>query len=159
MRRTVLAAAVLLLTACGTSPVTGLSPAPTPATVAGDLAVSFQLAFPPGFWEPGGHGYRIELHCPSMGVHDEPAANRFDITTEAPARTDTVYFRNFGASTGVLLPIDTRYIHPDTPTAVAVTLVGLTEDAVARALDDCAGTVVYDGLGPFDLSPVEPFSP
>jgi len=141
------------VTGCGNG---SLTPANVAAEPGGGLAISFSRAFPPDFWEPGGHAYRLVITCPSQSVG--PPVVRFDVSTDA-ARAGTVYLRFDGTGRNLLSPADLASVHPDDTTIAVVTLAGMTESGAEEARAACEGTVVYDGLDPEPLEPGPPFSP
>ena len=143
----------LALSACGSE---SLTPANVAAEPGGTFAVSFTRTFPPGFWEPGSHAYRMVITCPAQQVG--PPVVRFEVSEEAPA-SGTVYLRFDGPGRHVLSPADLTAVNPDDTTVAVVTLAGMTEAAAEETREDCDGTVVYDGLDPESLEPGQPFTP
>lgn len=134
----------------------GLSPANVASEPGGTLAVSFTRTFPPEFWEPGEHGYRMVLVCPAQNLG--PPVVRFDVTADAP-RHGTVYLRFDGPGRQPLSPADVPAVHPADTTIAVVTLAGMTESAAEAAQSDCDGSIVQDGSDAEPLEPGEPFSP
>lgn len=143
---------IVLVTAC--SP--GLSPAPVAAEPGGTFAVSFSRAFPPGFWEPGDHAYRLVVECPSQRL--APPVVRFTVDPAAPS-VGTSYLRFDGVSTTVLSPADLPGVNPSDATEAVVTLVGMSEVEADEARSGCSGTVIWDGLDPEPLDAGAVFSP
>lgn len=152
----VLSAIVVLaitLSACGSG---SLTPANVAAEPGGTFAVSFTRTFPPGFWEPGSHAYRLVITCPAQQVG--PPVVRFEVSDEAPV-SGTVYLRFDGPGRHILSPADLAAVNPNDTTVAAVTLAGMTDSAAEEARAECDGTVVYDGLDPESLEPGPPFTP
>lgn len=143
----------VVLSACGGG---SLSPANVAAEPGGTFAVSFTRTFPPEFWEPGPHAYRLVITCPARQVG--PPVVRFEVSEDAPS-SGTVYLRFDGPGRSILSPADLAAVNPDDTTVAVVTLAGMNEIAAEEAREDCDGTVVYDGLDPESLEPGPPFSP
>ena len=153
MRNPLVVPLVLVAVACGGPELTPANVAPEPAGV---LAVSFTRTFPPGFWTPGDHAYRLIVECPTQRV--APAVVRFLVDDEAQQQ-GTVFLRIDGPGRHVLSPSDLRSVHPDDTTVAVVTIAGMTESDAEAARTGCNATVVYDGLDPDSLDAGAPFSP
>jgi hypothetical protein len=152
-RRTlVLLSLGLVLAGCGDS----LTPANVAREPGGTLAVSFSRTFPPGFWTPGDHAYRLVITCPAQ--HVGPPVAGFTVRDDA-RRMGTVYLRIDGAGSRLLAPSDLGAVHPDDTTVAVITLAGMTESAAEEARAACTASIVYDGLDPETLEPGSPFSP
>lgn len=157
MRRVVvrIVGAALLVSACGTS-LTVVEP---PAEPGGTLAVPFTLEYEPGHWAPGRHAYRLTLSCPQLGAAIEPSVLRLDVDPAQQLFDERVWLRFDGPSTSPMSPSNLASIHPDQATGAVMTLVGLTPNDAARAITDCAATIVFDGNDPEELGAGDPFTP
>lgn len=134
----------------------GLSPANVAPEPGGTLAVSFTRTFPPGFWEPGEHGYRMVLVCPAQNLG--PPVIRFQVTDDAPQH-GTVYLRFDGPGRLPLSPADVPSVNPADTTVAVVTLAGMTQSDAEAASAGCTGSIVHDGSDAEPLEPGRPFSP
>lgn len=118
--------------------------------------MSFTRSFPPDFWSPGDHAYRMVVVCPTQRIG--PPVVRFVVDPDAPL-LGTVYLRFDGPGRHLMAPADLGPVNPADTTVAVVTLAGMTEQDVEEARAECDASIVYDGLDPEPLEPGAPFSP
>ena len=155
--------ATFFLTACSST----ASPQPTytvlptaiqPETLPGTWAVPFGTGFRAGFWSVGIHRYSITVDCPSSTQDIEGVWNSFEVTEETAIDPNPIFLRLSGLSAGPLFPLGIRTINPAQETVAYVTLLGLDENGVQDAINECQIFMFFDDQDtPFQLLPLEPY--
>ncbi len=141
--------------------ITPLPTAVPPESLPGSWAVSFQHAFPAGFWPLGIHRYGFLINCPELDQEDFSSELRdFEVTEEAILHPEPVYIRVGGLGIG-LFALSANAVHPDQETIAAITILGISreEAAIAAESPDCVALFGYDRFPPVELVPQEPFQP
>lgn len=159
----------IILSACGSQATPTATPIPTATAVAtptnvpqiepGEWAVAFQFEAPSDLWAVGPHRYRIQLHCPEILEDRVTEWIYFDVTEDVELLPTPVYFRMEGLSTGQLDEINLLDVHPQQENIAVVTLIGLTEDNVDLAVQNCAVFFRWDNDFIRVMEPQEPFLP
>ena len=158
----------LALAACGADekgdedtpapPATEAPPAPTPLPTAvppdsaeiGNWAITFRYDFPDAFWVPGDHTYGFVIFCPGQVFDYNGEWIFFRVTENEIPQSFPIYLRLSGLS---LEPFRSAYldenrINPDQATAAVVHLVGLSEEQVEKAREDCEILLAWDRSPP-----------
>lgn len=155
----------MIVSACGTqstpisTPIPTVPPTNVPQTERGDWALAFQFEIPPDLWAVGPHRYRIQVHCPDILEDFTTDWIYFDVVEDVQLQPSPVYLRLDGLSTGQLDPINLKDIHPQQESIAVISLIGLTEENIDLAIENCACLFRWDNDFIRVMEPQEPFLP
>lgn len=131
------------------------------SAVGGSWAVTFRLDFPENYWLPGDHSFGFLIECPDLAYDFSTEWLIFKATEEVDHLPSPVYLRLNGLSLEPFSPayMQQSVIHPEQETAAVVHLVGLSEEQVKEAQEECVVLVAWDQSAPKSLEPVDVFKP
>jgi len=134
---------------------------PSEGAGGGSLNLPFAAQIPVNHLVEGDHRYAIWVKCPLEGLENMSSGWIRLIVSESFTQLETnVFLRLGGISTDPLAPPNLPGFHPQQEGVQAlVTLLGLTEETLDTAINECDMVILFnDGIpATLQLHPLDPF--